>query len=93
MFSKEDEERELRTGGSPAFMAPELCMSGTAKVSGKATDIWALGKHILPPVSNSKDPDLLCKREGVTLYCMVVGHLPFESHLLLDLYDKIKNDP
>lgn len=46
MFSKEDEERELRTGGSPAFMAPELCMSGHAKVSGKATDIWALGKRI-----------------------------------------------
>lgn len=44
MFSKEDEERELRTGGSPAFMAPELCMSGHAKVSGKATDIWALGQ-------------------------------------------------
>ena len=45
MFDKEDEERELRTGGSPAFMAPELCMSGTAKVSGKATDIWALGEN------------------------------------------------
>lgn len=44
MFSKEEEQRELRTGGSPAFMAPELCMSGHTKVSGKAADIWALGK-------------------------------------------------
>lgn len=43
MFSREDEQRELRTSGSPAFMAPELCVSGHTKVSGKATDIWALG--------------------------------------------------
>ena len=30
---------------------------------------------------------------GVTLYCMVVGHLPFESKQMLELYDKIKNEP
>lgn len=47
MFSREDEERELRTGGSPAFMAPELCMSGHTKLSGKATDIWALGLSVV----------------------------------------------
>lgn len=73
MFSRgEDQQRELRTGGSPAFMAPELCMTGQTKATGRAVDIWAL---------------------GVTLYCMVAGHLPFESHQMLELYDKIKSEP
>ncbi|CAO3596662.1 unnamed protein product [Absidia cylindrospora] len=30
---------------------------------------------------------------GVTLYCLVYGHLPFSSTNLLELMDKINNDP
>lgn len=30
---------------------------------------------------------------GVTLYCMVSGHLPFFKDALMDLYDSIQNDP
>lgn len=30
---------------------------------------------------------------GVTLYCLVVGRLPFESNLMLELYEQIRNTP
>lgn len=29
---------------------------------------------------------------GVTLYCMVVGHLPFDKTHFLEMYEAIKND-
>lgn len=29
---------------------------------------------------------------GVTLYCMVVGNLPFDKGQFLELYEAIKND-
>jgi serine/threonine protein kinase len=30
---------------------------------------------------------------GVTLYCLVYGHLPYSSTNLIELMDKINNDP
>jgi [calcium/calmodulin-dependent protein kinase] kinase len=30
---------------------------------------------------------------GVTLYCMVFGHIPFAKPGVLDLYESIKSDP
>jgi serine/threonine protein kinase len=32
-----------KSAGSPAFMAPELCIAKHGEVSGKATDIWSMG--------------------------------------------------
>jgi serine/threonine protein kinase len=31
------------TAGTPAFMAPELCVAHPGAVSGKAADIWSMG--------------------------------------------------
>lgn len=42
MFTKED-DRLKSSSGSPAFASPELSHVGTAAVSGKAADIWAMG--------------------------------------------------
>nr|POE56567.1 calcium/calmodulin-dependent protein kinase kinase 1 [Quercus suber] len=30
---------------------------------------------------------------GVTLYCLRYGHIPFEKHGMLELYESIRNDP
>jgi serine/threonine protein kinase len=32
-----------KSAGSPAFMAPELCVARHGEVSGKAADIWSMG--------------------------------------------------
>ncbi|CAO3599641.1 unnamed protein product [Absidia cylindrospora] len=65
-------DKLMKSAGSPAFMAPELCKSHHGEVFGKAADIWSM---------------------GVTLYCLVFGHLPFSSTNLLELMDKINGDP
>lgn len=36
-------DRLKKSAGSPAFMAPELCVARHGEVSGKATDIWSMG--------------------------------------------------
>ncbi|KAI8145736.1 kinase-like domain-containing protein [Fennellomyces sp. T-0311] len=42
MFHKGD-DRMKKSAGSPAFMAPELCVAYHGEVSGKAADIWSMG--------------------------------------------------
>lgn len=42
MFHKGDDGM-LKSAGSPAFNAPELCAAHHGKVSGKAADIWSMG--------------------------------------------------
>lgn len=42
MFHKGD-DRMKKSAGSPAFMAPELCVAHHGEVSGKAADIWSMG--------------------------------------------------
>jgi calcium/calmodulin-dependent protein kinase kinase 2 len=42
MFTKED-DRLKSSSGSPAFASPEMSHAGITTVSGKATDIWAMG--------------------------------------------------
>jgi serine/threonine protein kinase len=42
IFLKDDDRLHTSTG-SPAFASPELCQAGFMNVSGKATDIWAIG--------------------------------------------------
>ncbi|KAF0434650.1 Pkinase-domain-containing protein [Gigaspora margarita] len=64
-------DKMKKSAGSPAFMAPELCVANRGEISGKAADIWSM---------------------GVTLYCLVFGHLPFVKDNVIDLFDSIKND-
>ncbi|OBZ84426.1 Calcium/calmodulin-dependent protein kinase kinase 2 [Choanephora cucurbitarum] len=42
MFVKGN-DRLKKSAGSPAFMAPELCVAKHGEVSGKAADIWSMG--------------------------------------------------
>ncbi|KAI8092476.1 kinase-like domain-containing protein [Halteromyces radiatus] len=71
MFVKGN-DKLVKSAGSPAFMAPELCIARHGEVSGKAADIWSM---------------------GVTLYCLVFGHLPYSSSNIIELMDKIRDDP
>ncbi|RPB05760.1 Pkinase-domain-containing protein [Choiromyces venosus 120613-1] len=43
MFEKKSQMLTAKSAGSPAFLPPELCVSGHGDVSGTATDIWAMG--------------------------------------------------
>ncbi|KAF9959879.1 hypothetical protein BGZ72_008531 [Mortierella alpina] len=43
MFTKKGDDLIKKSAGSPAFMAPELCVYGHGEVSGKATDVWSMG--------------------------------------------------
>ncbi|KAG0129791.1 kinase-like domain-containing protein [Tuber indicum] len=43
MFEKKSQMLTAKSAGSPAFLPPELCVSGHGDVSGAATDIWAMG--------------------------------------------------
>lgn len=42
MFVKGNDKLK-KSAGSPAFMAPELCIAKHGEVSGIATDIWSMG--------------------------------------------------
>ncbi|EPB86469.1 CAMKK/CAMKK-META protein kinase [Mucor circinelloides 1006PhL] len=42
MFVKGNDKLK-KSAGSPAFMAPELCIAKHGEVSGKATDLWSMG--------------------------------------------------
>ncbi len=42
MFVKGNDKLK-KSAGSPAFMAPELCVVKHGEVSGRATDIWSMG--------------------------------------------------
>ncbi|CAG8708025.1 7615_t:CDS:10, partial [Acaulospora morrowiae] len=37
------EDKIKKSAGSPAFMAPELCIAHHGEISGKAADIWSMG--------------------------------------------------
>ena len=43
MFEKSSEMRVAKSAGSPAFMAPELCVVKHGEVAGKPADIWSMG--------------------------------------------------
>ncbi|CAG8495758.1 5480_t:CDS:10 [Gigaspora rosea] len=36
-------DKMKKSAGSPAFMAPELCVANRGEISGKAADIWSMG--------------------------------------------------
>ncbi|KAL1922240.1 uncharacterized protein VTP21DRAFT_9779 [Calcarisporiella thermophila] len=68
----QNNDRLTKSAGSPAFMAPELCVANHGEISGKAADIWSM---------------------GITLYCMVLGRLPFTSTNIIELYESIRTAP
>jgi [calcium/calmodulin-dependent protein kinase] kinase len=70
MFDKPNNMRTSKTAGSPAFLAPELCVTRHGDVDGKAADLWSM---------------------GVSLYCLRYGRIPFEAHVIVDMYDAIRN--
>lgn len=43
MFEKDTEMKIAKSAGSPAFMAPELCIVQQGNVFGKPADIWSMG--------------------------------------------------
>ena len=43
MFEKSSDMMTAKSAGSPAFLPPELCVSGHGGISGKAADIWSMG--------------------------------------------------
>lgn len=43
MFEKNDTMMTAKSAGSPAFLAPELCVARHGGVSGRAADIWSMG--------------------------------------------------
>ncbi|KAL8846439.1 MAG: hypothetical protein Q9221_008464 [Calogaya cf. arnoldii] len=43
MFEKSSEMLTAKSAGSPAFMAPELCVAKHGDISGKSADIWSMG--------------------------------------------------
>lgn len=71
MFDKPNNMRTSKSAGSPAFLAPELCVAKHGDVDGKAADIWSM---------------------GVSLYCLRYGRIPFEAHVIVEMYDAIRND-
>ncbi|CAG8724473.1 10186_t:CDS:10, partial [Racocetra persica] len=42
MFT-EGNDKMKKSAGSPAFMAPELCVANRGEISGKAADLWSMG--------------------------------------------------
>ncbi|KAI9807268.1 MAG: hypothetical protein M1833_000011 [Piccolia ochrophora] len=43
MFEKQSEMLIAKSAGSPAFLAPELCVVKHGNISGRAADIWSMG--------------------------------------------------
>lgn len=43
MFDKSEDMKIAKSAGSPAFMAPELCIVQKDGVAGKPADIWSMG--------------------------------------------------
>ncbi|KAF7730196.1 hypothetical protein EC973_002804 [Apophysomyces ossiformis] len=94
MFVKGNDKLK-KSAGSPAFMAPELCVAHHGEVSGKAADIWSMGITLYclvygqPPFTSTN---------LVELYEMIKSNpVPYPKDLdpdLLDLLAKLlEKDP
>lgn len=92
MFLKPGDDTLHKSAGSPAFMSPELCTAGHGDFHGKADDLWSLGECDSSRLVHKDFCSSHINATGVTLYCMVVGRLPFDKSQFLELYESIKAD-
>ncbi|KAI9672209.1 MAG: hypothetical protein M1831_002023 [Alyxoria varia] len=77
MFEKASEMRIAKSAGSPAFMAPELCIVNHGDVSGKSADIWSMGVTLYC-LRLGKVP--FCQTSMIDLYQAIVNEpVPLEG--------------
>ncbi|KAI8994657.1 kinase-like domain-containing protein [Pilobolus umbonatus] len=74
-----------KSAGSPAFMAPELCVAKHGEVSGRAADIWSMGVTLYCMI-HGKTPFITTNL--LELYDMIKEkEIEYADHLSPDLYD------
>lgn len=76
--------------GSPAFLAPELCISKSARLV-FLVSVLTLASLAAPDGAHGKAADIWAC--GVTLYALVTGQVPFDNPHPLALSEAICNDP
>ncbi|KAJ1028813.1 hypothetical protein NDA16_001978 [Ustilago loliicola] len=94
------DDRELaKTAGSPAFFAPELCMSSFSSTSpsvdpasnGASLADTATGKVSTGPIRPKVTKAIDVWALGVTLYCLLFGTTPFTAESEYALFAVIPN--
>lgn len=90
MFDQPDTNTRLKGQGTPAFLSPELCSAAGPSASSTADSSSPEAAEAVRQQreSNGRRDDMWAF--GVTFYCMVVGHLPFDKSHFLELYEAIK---
>lgn len=94
-----DAVSNARGQGTPAFLSPEICSARAPSSRQSTGDQRASAEE----GAGSEKRGAKSEREtsgyrddmwafGVTLYCMVVGHLPFDKSGFMDLYEAICNE-
>lgn len=85
--------------GTPAFLSPELCSPRSNTSGSAAATKSSLGStsSLFNDDAERDERELSGRRDdvwafGVTFYCMVVGHLPFDKSHFLELYEAIRNE-
>lgn len=89
----------IKTEGTPAFFAPELCLGYDAwnKFKLPSNDTTSNSSSNTNSTTNTDNYFLSTKIDvwalGITTFCLLFGMLPFKSKFELELFNKIINDP
>ncbi|CAO1635318.1 unnamed protein product [Parajaminaea phylloscopi] len=86
-------EPRTKGHGTPAFLSPELCSLQRPRQQAQIGD----NGEVVETPEESRARESSGQRDdlwavGVTLYCMVVGHLPFDKSNFLELYEAIRQE-